>query len=700
MAALCCVALLTGCGGGEEDASDGTFTITPSPGGSGVFGAWFMPSITQNWRLAAASFRDNSARFQLQSKTVTTQKFFSNPLHSSRVDYAHAVGLTGSGRVISVVDDGFRTAHEAFAGKSNSITGSPAIRDHGTMVASVAAGNSSSMVGVAPGANLAFGSFANYATLTAAAVDARQRGAVAQNNSWGFAASPINQTSYDNIFGNPSGQAWLTALKDYAAQGVVVFAISNTASASMAGLMDALPVLEPTLEPGWLAVGNAVPVFDDDGVSAVAFRASAPCLEAARWCLMADGYWTAATAATTTSYGSGTGSSFAAPQVSGALALLAQAFPALTPHQLRVRLLASADNSFSGFVSAGTVDLLDGPGTFLHAFSTEFGHGFLDIRAALLPIGQTTLAQADGGTIETRDFSFSTGGALGDAVTLSLEGIDLTVNDVLGAGFDVAARSFASEATPVSLVEAVTTRSLGKDFKAARTAPINPLADTFGAHPGKTLDLVGPEGRIKAAVLVGNGEDYGLAVSQTLTDGDLGLDVGIKLARDGGSIMGFSGTGNTGGAGMAALTLALSNDSGDGGFFALSGEMGLADLGAPKAIADVGIARFNSLSLDIGSRNVFARDDRLTLGLSMPVAVTSGAASMMVPVALGEGRAEVRSVDLNLAPAERQMELSVSYQMPMGARSELLFEAVHAENYGNRAGMSDSAAVIGMKWSF
>jgi len=700
MAALCCVALLAGCGGGEEDAPDGTFTITPSPGGSGVFGAWFMPSITQNWRLAAASFRDNSTRFQLQSKTVGTQKFFSNPLHSSRVDYAHAVGLTGVGRVISIVDDGFRTTHEAFAGKSNSVTGSPAIRDHGTMVASIAAGNSSSMVGVAPGANLAFGSFANFATLTAAAVDARQRGAVAQNNSWGFAASFINQTSYDNIFGNTPGQAWLSALKDYAAQGVVVFAISNTVTATMAGLMDALPVFEPTLEPGWLAVGNAVPIFDDNGVSAVAFRASAPCLEAARWCLMADGFWVAATAATNTSYGSGTGSSFAAPQVSGALALLAQAFPALTPHQLRARLLASADNTFTGFVTAGTVDLLDGPGTFLHAFSTEFGHGFLDIRAALLPIGQTTLAQADGGTIDTKDFSFSTGGALGDAVTLSLQGIDLTVNDALGAGFDVAARSFATETAPVSLAEAVTARNLAKDFKTERTAPINPLAETFAAHPGKTLDLVGPEGRIKAAVLVGNGDDYGLALSQTLTDGDLHIDVGFKLARDGGSVMGFSGPGNTGGADMAALTLALSNDIGKGGFFALSGEMGLADLGAPKAIEAVSTARFNSLSLDIGSRNVFARDDRLTLGLSMPVAVTSGVASMMVPVALGEGRAEVRSVDLNLAPQDRQMELSVSYQMPMGERAEMLFEVVHAENYGNRAGISDSAAVIGMKWSF
>ncbi len=38
--------------------------------------------------------------------------------------------------------------------------------------------------------------------------------------------------------------------------------------------------------------------------------------------------------------------------------------------------------------------------------------------------------------------------------------------------------------------------------------------------------------------------------------------------------------------------------------------------------------------------------------------------------------------------------------MPMGAASEFLLELVHAENFGNRAGVIDQAAVIGMKWKF
>ena len=85
-------------------------------------------------------------------------------------------------------------------------------------------------------------------------------------------------------------------------------------------------------------------------------------------------------------------------------------------------------------------------------------------------------------------------------------------------------------------------------------------------------------------MLVGGSNDYGLAVAHSLTEGDLRLDLGVKFARDGGSLMGFSGAGDQGGATMAALTVSLSHDVGTGGFFALSGEMGIADLAAPTAI--------------------------------------------------------------------------------------------------------------------
>lgn len=701
---------LAGCGGGDEDGGD-WFTISASPGGSGTFGSFFMASITNEWRDAAASFRQNNPRYIRQDGTFTIggNRVFANPLHSSRVDYAHALGLTGAGQVIAIVDDGFRASHETIAGRVIATTGSQILEDHGAMVASVAAGNSSSMVGVAPGASLVLSDWGNvtFDNLRLAAIEARNRGAVAQNNSWGFTTAFANPSGYSAVFGDQEGQDWLTALRNYVQPngayegGVVVFAISNTRTATLSGIMDGLPIFEQDLERGWIAVGNAIPVFDDNGVSAVARRESSACLQAARWCIMADGAWVGASAVSNTSYQSNSGSSFAAPQVAGALALLAEAFPSLTPHQLRARLLASADNTFTGFANAGTaiVDVDPGAGVYNHTYSNEFGHGFLDIRAALLPIGTTGISINADEVVATKDYAFSTGGAMGDAVTRALEGVDVTVSDQLGGDFAVAAKAFATPAEVADLGQTLAAQTFAKDFRQTRTQPLSPLADTFAAHPGQTMELASPDGA-RASVLMGGAEDYGIALSQRMGEGDLAVDVGIKLARDGGSLMGFSGSGSSGGASMASLTLALSSDTGEaGGFFALSGELGVADLGSTTAISSTGQANFNAVRLDLGGRDVFSAGDRISFGIAMPIAVTSGAAEMLVPVRTSGG-AEVRSVGIDLAPQERQMDLSISYAVPMGKQSEFLMEVLHAENYGNIAGASDSAAVFGMKWSF
>lgn len=703
---LSSLALLAACGGEDGDLS-GVFTITPMPDGSGTLGSYFMAALTDEWRAAAASFRSNSPRFRLQdgSFTINGIPVFANPLHSSRVDYAHAVGLSGAGQVIAVVDNGFLRGHEVFAGKTITTTGNPTVEDHGTRVASIAAGNSASMVGVAPGADLILSDWgaAMFDNLRLAADAARLRGAVAQNNSWGYGGVYADGAGFDTIFGDPTGAAWLSALRDYALGGadwqggVVVFAVDNT-DHGRAGLMDGLPLLQPDLETAWLAVGNALPVFDDTDVTAVARLDSSPCHESAAWCIMADGYWVAATE--TGGYDDGTGSSFAAPQVSGALALLAEAFPLLTPHELRARLLASADNTFDGFVAAGSTDLLAGADTFFHDYSTDFGHGVLDIRAALLPLGQTSMSMEGGATIKTQDYAFSTGGAMGDAVLRSLDGINLSVRDAFGGDFDVAAKNFATPAAPGALAQALSAQTFAKDFRRARTAPLTPLADSFAAQSGQSMDLTEPDGLTRASVLTGGSGDYGLALSQRVAEGDLALDLGLKLARDGGSLMGFSGAGASGGATMASVTVGLSTDTGQGGFFALSGEIGIADLGTTVAISDVSQARFNSLRLELGGRNVLSRDDRLGFGLALPLAVTAGAADMILPVAKADGGSEVRTVDLQLAPEKRQLDLSVSYAMPMGEHSEFRLEVVHARNYGNIAGASDSAAVIGMTWSF
>src|SRR5437763_3667558 len=68
------------------------------------------------------------------------------------------------------------------------------------------------------------------------------------------------------------------------------------------------------------------------------------------------------------------GTSFSAPTISGAVALMAQAFPNLTGKQIVDILFSSADD-----LGAAGVDSI-------------YGHGALDIARAFQPQGQTSLA--------------------------------------------------------------------------------------------------------------------------------------------------------------------------------------------------------------------------------------------------------------------------------------------------------------------
>ena len=85
------------------------------------------------------------------------------------------------------------------------------------------------------------------------------------------------------------------------------------------------------------------------------------------------------------------GTSMAAPIVSGALAVLMDRFPDLTPRQARDRLIATA--SLDGLTTA-TGCTLEGCGEA--ALRQVFGHGMINLGAALQPITPAALVAASG----------------------------------------------------------------------------------------------------------------------------------------------------------------------------------------------------------------------------------------------------------------------------------------------------------------
>ncbi len=494
-------------------------TVTPpggttSPDGINPFSLAYMTSFDED----EASRLRSLPEFAIQQRTWS---FPGSPTYTSfsyasvRAEYPLSVGLTGAGKTIAVVDDGFRLSHREFAGKMIRSFGTFSSETHGTKVASIVAGvrDGSGMMGIAPGADLHVSSFVgttgglNLQRLADATRDAVEKNAIAQNNSWGIIdaqgteipvtelqarvdADPARNVgrALASIVGGSEKAAtnYLDSLQAFASRGVVVFAASNDAAATSAGILDGLPTVLPSLAAGWLVAVNAVPTFGADGRVASAARLSAACLQSAPACLVGDGMTLGASAGGDRSYQWSTGTSFVAPQIAGGLAILAEAFPSLPPSDLRKRLLASADNGF--YAHSGVTDLGYG---VTHGYNSEFGHGFLNLKVALQPIG--TVGLPTGATAYDRKTALASAGigpgaAQGDGIARSLVGRRIAVFDALGADFRVRASALVRSTNEPSGFErrfrSFTAVSGGQRAGFARTAL------------GLTAHTLGPTGNV------------------------------------------------------------------------------------------------------------------------------------------------------------------------------------------------------------
>ena len=713
---LSCVALVAGCKPGEEGFNPSAFLspfAAPGPVSPSVLSAFFADAMLPGVVTRTAALFDDDPRYNHQSRfswrnpTDPNEPLNGrvyNPLRSSGAAFAHAAGVKGVNTTIAVSDDQYLPSYDEFANTTVEIINNwedlfpengPAT-SHGTITSAVALGESNDFIGIAPDANLMFGTYETEQKLADLGNAAAGRGAVAWNNSWGYTTLGLNQTDFNFLFTEVSGGAnYLSSLDNYASQGVVVFSASNNTEAVKADLMAGLPFLRPSLEAGWIAAVNGVPNFTNGNVVSVKLLSS-PCLEAARWCLIADGTWRLPdpTLALEPSRPLVTGTSFAAPQISGALALLQEAFPGLNPHQLRVRLLASAEDGF--FAADDTVELATG---FSKGYSVIYGLGFLDIEAALKPIGATAMTMANGASISTDAPLLRTGTGFGDAVERSLAGTDVLVKDALSAGFVMPAGALTSSARPGSRAAALLSRSLTGDLAQDRTADVTALNDQFASFGGSTMDLSTSDGLSSASVLMPQspGQSVGVNLTRALTDGSTRVELGLKLARDDGRIMSLDGENS---AMMASVSLGVAQDLGENGFIALSGEVGMTDLGGTTAISGSGSARFDSAALKIGGSNVFAKGDRLTLGVAMPMAVSSGERMLNLPVHREAASASFEQVALNLAPENRQVDLEIGYQAALSDGLEMKLSVIRSNNFGNRAGEVDSGGAIGFTFSF
>ncbi len=177
---------------------------------------------------------------------------------------------------------------------------------------------------------------------------------------------------------------YISYLDTFQSNGVIVFTTSNKDGETDSSVMCGLPTFYSNLSEAFLCVGYVDIAGTSISSSTVSSNLGNDCGLSAAWCLVADAKSIRGAAHFTDNsyyYTETSGSSFAAPMVSGMVILLNQAFPNHTPEQITDRLLASANNSF--FTQSAAVTFANG---IQHGYNSEYGHGIPDMLAALSPI--------------------------------------------------------------------------------------------------------------------------------------------------------------------------------------------------------------------------------------------------------------------------------------------------------------------------
>ncbi|WP_416653182.1 S8 family serine peptidase [Candidatus Pseudothioglobus sp. Uisw_086] len=495
-------------GGGASESGNQSVTIT--------INEYALNSGTQlTYNSTNATTLANTSEFK--NFRYASGSSSQNPLEVINAHKAYGYGLTGSGEIIAILDSGFSSAHlelnssgkiiefpdyGLFYGTIDAATGNSVTDDHGLFVSSIAAGedDGTGMQGVAPGAKIHISDYSlkngntYYPTQWANATDdAAENNAVVQNNSWGATNATIatvnNYKANNSLTSSAALAAYFTAaslssdessvntyvesLNNFQDKGVVVFALSNTSSLADADAHAALPEFYSQLAEAWITAVN-VEITGSSGNETYT-RKSAPCGSTGAYCLGSDGWqingagWTNAGNA----YWQGaSGTSFVAPQISGSVALLAEAFPNHTPEQLTDRLLASADNSF--FNHDAVVTFGNG---ISHGYDDEFGHGILDIYAALRPITSssdnrssrifTGNTLSDDSVFQLGNSRLLTSSSFGDSILRGLSGkIGYTYDDLDGGfKYDLSSHVFIENKGAPSLSLATELNNLSNPIK-------------------------------------------------------------------------------------------------------------------------------------------------------------------------------------------------------------------------------------------
>ena len=381
VAALLSFGLVAGCGGGSAGGIPAPVPVPPP-----------APSPTPTPVPTPTPTPTSSSVFLTSEYNRST-----GPAQHGAIT-AWAAGISGAGVTIGIVDSGIDTASPEFAGRissaSRDVVGSRGLAnaesDHGTNVALVAAAarDNTGIVGIAFDATLAIFRADSTGTCASTVPTDPKSGCTFSDNSIavGVNAAVAAGAKVINLSlgGSPPNSNLRNAVASAAANGVVVIISAGNDGDSTDAAVD--PNNPDPFAVGLRAAGNgnviiAGSVNASDVISAFSNKAGSE----ATWFLSARGervccvYENGVLKVVNNPDGTRSafvfsGTSFSAPQIAGAAALLRQAFPNLTAVQVVDLLLRTANDAGA----AGTDPI--------------YGRGILSITKAFAPQGTTSLA--------------------------------------------------------------------------------------------------------------------------------------------------------------------------------------------------------------------------------------------------------------------------------------------------------------------
>jgi subtilisin family serine protease len=394
---LLALGLLSACGGGGGASPSSTPTPTPSP-----------PVTPTPVNYDTAEYRASTG-----------------PNFHSAIT-AYQAGASGAGVTVGVIDSGISDPTGELTGRisaaSRDFAGHNSIADvdgHGTEVSMIvaAARNDRAILGVAWGSTLL--ALRTDTTAGCTGSDSFCFSTTAIANALDHAVANGARVVNISLGGNSATNTLRQAVNRATAAGtIIVISAGNDGTAVPDPLAQSLA--DPSISRGLVLIAAAV---DQNGAHA-SFSNGAQGFENSTISALGVGV---VTLNQNGALVSGSGTSFSAPLVSGAIALLAQAFPNLSSAQIVQLLLTSATDAGAAGADA------------------TFGVGILDLAKAFAPQGSLSLAGSTTPVSLSASTSLST--PMGDAA-LSAQSVSGIVTDRLGRAYGLDLSAGLQTATP------------------------------------------------------------------------------------------------------------------------------------------------------------------------------------------------------------------------------------------------------------